>query len=49
MDIFRALENKVLKRIFVLERQEVKKRGENCIMRSFINYTLPRILLGYSK
>jgi hypothetical protein len=33
----RVFENRVLRRIFVLEGDEVIEVGENCIMRSVIN------------
>jgi hypothetical protein len=39
------LENRVLRRIFVPKREEVAG-GEDSIMRSFINCTLHKILLG---
>jgi hypothetical protein len=35
----RVFENRVLRRIFGLKRDEVMGDGENCIMRSFITYT----------
>jgi hypothetical protein len=37
----RVFENRVLRRIFGLKRDEVT--GENCIMRSFVICTLPQV------
>jgi hypothetical protein len=42
----RVFENRVLRRIFVPNRDEV--RGGSCIMRSFRFYTPPQISLGKS-
>jgi hypothetical protein len=36
----RVFENRMLKRTFGTERDEVKEGGENCIMRSFVTSTL---------
>jgi hypothetical protein len=36
----KVFENRVLRRIFGLERDEVKENGENCITRSFVICTL---------
>jgi hypothetical protein len=43
--ILREFENRVLRRIF-LDRLEMRrqKSGENCILRSFITYSLPSII-----
>jgi hypothetical protein len=41
--ILRLFENRVLRRIFGLKRNEVKGGWINCIMRNFIIYTLHRI------
>jgi hypothetical protein len=40
---FRVFENRVLRRIFGPKRDEVRKVGENCIMRSFITCTLLQV------
>jgi hypothetical protein len=42
----RVFENRVLRRIFGPERDEVKEVGENCIMRSCMVCTLHPVLLG---
>jgi len=42
----RVLENRVLRRIFGIKRDEVTVRGENYIMRSLIIYTPHPILFG---
>jgi hypothetical protein len=39
----RVFENRVLRRIFGLKRDEVTGGGENCITRSFVIYTLRRV------
>jgi hypothetical protein len=39
-------ENRVLRRIFGPKRHEVTGNGGSCIMRSFIFYIHPQILLG---
>jgi hypothetical protein len=38
-----VFENRVLRRIFGPRRDEVKGRGENCIMRRFLTFTLHHI------
>jgi hypothetical protein len=35
-----AFENRVLRRLFGPKRDEGREAGEDCIMRSFINFTL---------
>ena len=42
----RVLENRVVRRIFGIKRDEVTVRGENYIMRSLIIYTPHPILFG---
>jgi len=42
----RVFENKVLRRIFGLERDEVKGSGENCITISLLICTPHHILFG---
>jgi hypothetical protein len=39
----RMFENRVLRRIFGSQREEVAGDGRNCIMRSFITCTLPQV------
>jgi hypothetical protein len=39
----RVFENRVLRRIFGPKRGEVTVNGENCIMRSFVIYTLRQV------
>jgi hypothetical protein len=39
----RAFENRVLRRMFCPKRDEMLGDGENCIMRSFITYTLCQV------
>jgi hypothetical protein len=38
-----VFENGLLRRIFGPKRDEVRGDGENCIMRSFITYTLLQV------
>jgi hypothetical protein len=38
-----VFENRVLRGIFGLKRDEVIEDGENCIMRGFITFTLRQI------
>jgi hypothetical protein len=38
-----VFKNRVLRRIFVLKRDEVTEVGVNCIMRSFITHTLRQV------
>jgi hypothetical protein len=42
--ILRVFENRVLSKIFGPKREDVKKIGEDYIMRSFINCTVYQIL-----
>jgi len=42
----RMFENRVLRRVFRPERQEVTEDGESCIMQSFINCALNQVLIG---
>jgi hypothetical protein len=42
----RGFENRVLRRIFGPNREEVKESGENCIMRSLIICTPHPLLCG---
>jgi hypothetical protein len=44
----RVTENRVLRKIFGNIRMQGQQGRKNCIMRSFIIYTLHRILLKYS-
>jgi hypothetical protein len=39
-------ENRVVRRIVEPKRDEMGEVGEDCIMRSFINFKLQQILLG---
>jgi hypothetical protein len=39
----RVIDNRVMKRIFGLRRERVKRVGEGCIMRSFISFILSQI------
>jgi hypothetical protein len=41
----RLFKNRILKEMFGYKREVVQEAGENCIMRSFIIYTLHQISL----
>jgi hypothetical protein len=42
----RVLENSVLKRIFISEREEVVQAGEDCVMNNFTTCEPHNIVLG---
>jgi hypothetical protein len=44
----RVFQNRVLRRIFGPEREEVAAGGEDCVMISFITYSLHQMLVGCS-
>jgi hypothetical protein len=44
---FEGVSNRVLRRIFEMREREWWVAGEDCIMRSFINFKLQQILLGW--
>jgi hypothetical protein len=44
----KVLENRGPSRIFGPKREDVMENGENCMMRSFINFTCLQILLKCS-
>jgi hypothetical protein len=43
---WRVSENRALRRIFGPKWEVVQEAGENCLMRSFMTFTLYQILLG---
>jgi hypothetical protein len=45
----RRFENRVQRKIFGAEREEIRKPGENCYHKSFIICALLQILLGWAK